>query len=98
LAADHPGTSTVGIAWLALTVATMLTLAAAKRATGHRLNNAVLATEARVTLVDEALAGAVLLGVTLNATAGWWWADPLAALVILAYSIREARHAWHEAP
>ena len=72
----------------------MLTLAAAKRATGERLGNPVLATEARVTLVDGALAAAVLLGVALNAAAGWWWADPLAALVILAYSVREARHAW----
>ena len=72
----------------------MLTLAAAKRATGERLGNPVLATEARVTLVDGALAAAVLLGVALNAAAGWWWADPLAALVVLAYSVREARHAW----
>jgi divalent metal cation (Fe/Co/Zn/Cd) transporter len=97
VAADHPGTSTVGIAWLALTVATMLTLAAAKRATGDRLSNPVLATEACVTLLDAALASAVLFGVALNATAGWW-ADPLAALIILAYSIREAHHAWHQAP
>ena len=81
---------------VALTVVAMLTLAAAKRATGERLGNPVLATEARVTLVDGALAAAVLLGVALNAAAGWW-ADPCAALVILAYSVREARHAWREA-
>jgi divalent metal cation (Fe/Co/Zn/Cd) transporter len=97
LVADHPGTSAVGIAWLSLTVAAMLCLAAVKRDTGQRLDNAVLATEARVTLVDGALAAAVLLGVALNAAAGWWWADPLAALVVLAYSVREARHAWGEA-
>ena len=97
LVADHPGTSAVAIAWLALTVVAMLTLAAAKRATGDRLGNAVLATEARVTLVDGALAAAVLLGVALNAAAGWWWADPLAAVVVLGYSVREARHAWGEA-
>jgi divalent metal cation (Fe/Co/Zn/Cd) transporter len=97
LVADHPGTSTVAIAWLALTVAAMLALAAAKRATGERLGNPVLVTEARVTLVDGALAAAVLLGVALNAAAGWWWADPLAALVIVGYSVREARHAWREA-
>jgi divalent metal cation (Fe/Co/Zn/Cd) transporter len=96
-AAERPGTSAVGIAWLALTVAAMLALAGAKRSTGHRLGNPVLVTEARVTLIDGALAGAVLLGVALNAAAGWWWADPVAALVILGYSIREARHAWHEA-
>jgi divalent metal cation (Fe/Co/Zn/Cd) transporter len=75
----------------------MLALAAAKRATGDRLGNAVLVTEARVTLVDGALAAAVLVGVALNAALGWWWADPVAAVVILAYSVREARHAWGEA-
>jgi hypothetical protein len=40
---------------------------------------------------------AVLCGVVLNAAVGWWWADPLSALVILAYGVREARHAWARA-
>jgi divalent metal cation (Fe/Co/Zn/Cd) transporter len=65
--------------------------------TGRRLGNPVLLTEARVTVIDGALAAAVLLGVALNAAAGWWWADPLSALVILVYGLREARHAWLEA-
>ena len=39
-------------------------------------------------------ATAVLAGLVLNATAGWWWADPLAGLVIVHYGLREARHAW----
>jgi divalent metal cation (Fe/Co/Zn/Cd) transporter len=91
---EHPGTSALGIAWLAVTVIVMLALAAGKRATGHRLHNAVLSTEARVTLLDAALAATVLLGICLDAAVGWWWADPLAALVILVYGAREARHAW----
>lgn len=90
----HPGHSILGITWLTLTVLVMFALAAGKRSTGERLGNPVLRTEARVTLVDGALAAAVLAGVVLNATAGWWWADPLAALVILVYALREARHAW----
>lgn len=93
---SHPGHSTVGIVWLALTVITMLGLAAGKRARGRRLENVVLLTEARVTVIDGALAAAVLLGVALNAAAGWWWADPLSALVILIYAVREARHVWGE--
>jgi divalent metal cation (Fe/Co/Zn/Cd) transporter len=93
----HPGHSVLGIAWLAFTVVVMLALAAGKRDTGQRLENAVLRTEARVTVIDAALAAAVLLGVVLNATAGWWWADPLSALVIVVYGLREARHAWAEA-
>ncbi len=93
----HPGHSALGIVWLALTVAAMLALAAGKRDTGRRLGNPVLQTESRVTLIDGALAAAVLAGVVLNAAAGWWWADPLSALIILVYGLREARHAWSEA-
>lgn len=45
-----------------------------------------------MTLVDAALAGAVLAGLVLNAAAGWWWADPVAGLVVAAYAVREAVH------
>ena len=94
---SHPGHSTLGIVWLAATVLAMFAFAAGKRNTGERLGNAVLQTESRVTLIDGALAAAVLAGVVLNAAAGWWWADPLSALVILIYGLREAHHAWVEA-
>jgi divalent metal cation (Fe/Co/Zn/Cd) transporter len=94
---SHPGQSLLGIVWLAMTVLLMLALAAGKRSTGRQLANPVLQTEARVTLIDGALAAAVLLGVVLNAVAGWWWADPVSALVILIYGLREAHHAWGEA-
>ncbi len=94
---SHPGHSTLGIVWLAVTVLAMFALAAGKRDTGDRLGNPVLRAEARVTLIDGALAAAVLAGVVLNAALGWWWADPLSALVILFYGLREARHAWAQA-
>jgi divalent metal cation (Fe/Co/Zn/Cd) transporter len=87
----------VGAAWLTLTAAVMVALAYGKADTGRRLGNPVLETEARITLVDGALALAVLVGVVLNAAVGWWWADPLSALVLVAYGVREARHAWQEA-
>jgi divalent metal cation (Fe/Co/Zn/Cd) transporter len=93
----HPGHSILGIVWLALTVVAMFALAAGKRSTGKRLGNRVLRTEAHVTLIDGALASAVLAGVVLNAAVGWWWADPLSALVILVYGLHEAHHAWAEA-
>lgn len=94
---SHPDHSTLGIVWLAATVLAMFGLAAGKRDTGKRLGNPVLQTESRVTVIDGALAAAVLAGVVLNAALGWWWADPLSALVILIYGLREARHAWTEA-
>ncbi len=90
----RPARSSAGIAWLALTVVVMVALAAGKRNTGVRLGSVVLRTEARVTMIDGALAGAVLVGVALNAAVGWWWADPVSGLVILVYGVREARHAW----
>ncbi len=95
--ASHPGHSTAGILWLALTVLAMLALAAGKRSTGARLGNPVLMTESRVTVIDGLLAAAVLAGLALNAAAGWWWADPISAFVIMFYAIRESRHAWLEA-
>jgi divalent metal cation (Fe/Co/Zn/Cd) transporter len=73
----------------------MLLLAWGKHRTGSKLGNPVLLTEGRVTLVDADLAAAVLVGLVLNARLGWWWADPLAGLVIVYYGIREGWAAWH---
>ena len=87
----RPGHSVLGISWTAVTAAAMFALAAGKARTGRALGNPVLITEGRVTLVDGILAVAVLAGLVLNAVAGWWWADPLAALVIVFYALREAR-------
>jgi divalent metal cation (Fe/Co/Zn/Cd) transporter len=92
----HPATSPLGMVWLAATVAAMLLLAWGKHRTGKQLDNPVLLTESRVTLVDAYLAASVLIGVALNALLGWWWADPLAGLVIVYYGIREGLHAYRE--
>jgi divalent metal cation (Fe/Co/Zn/Cd) transporter len=92
-ASVRPRPSAVGIAWLAATALAMLLLAAGKDRTGRLLGNPVLTTEARVTLIDAALAAAVLAGLILNAALGWWWADPLAGLVIVYYGVREGRAA-----
>lgn len=93
LTRTHPEPSISGIVWTALTLLSMLGLAYGKLVTGQQLRNAVLQSEARVTLIDAYLAGAVLLGLGLNALRGWWWADPLASLVIVYYGLREARNA-----
>ena len=92
LAASYrPGHSPSGIAWTAITAAVMFSLAAGKHGTGRALNNPVLLIEGRVTAIDGLLAVAVLLGLLLNAGFGWWWADPVAGLVIVYYALREAR-------
>ncbi len=91
IAAQHPHHSLLGIAWTATTCLTMLALAAGKTHTGNALENPVLLTEGRVTLIDAYLAAAILAGLALNATLSWWWADPLAGFVIVFYGLREGR-------
>jgi divalent metal cation (Fe/Co/Zn/Cd) transporter len=90
-AAYHPRHSALGIVWTAATAAAMFTLAAGKARTGRALENPVLSTEGRVTLIDGILASAVLLGLALNAALGWWWADPAAGYVLVFYATREVR-------
>jgi divalent metal cation (Fe/Co/Zn/Cd) transporter len=96
LTGTRPAPSPGGLFWIAATFVVMLLLASGKRRTGQQLKNDVLLIEGRVTLVDAYLAGAVLVGLLLNAVFGWWWADPLASLVIVYYGVREALHALHE--
>ena len=87
----HPRHSLLGIAWTAVTAVAMFALAAGKGRTGRELGNPVLRTEGRVTTIDGILATAVLLGLVLNAAAGWWWADPAAGYVLVYYAAREVR-------
>jgi divalent metal cation (Fe/Co/Zn/Cd) transporter len=83
--------SPVGIIWTAVTAAVMFTLAWGKARVGQALGNQVLQKEGRVTLIDGVLATAVLAGLALNASLGWWWADPLAGYVLVYYAGREVR-------
>lgn len=93
LALGHRATgSPMGIGWTAVTAVVMFSLAAGKARTGRALENPVLVAEGRVTFVDGLLASSVLCGVLLDDLAGWWWADPMAGLVIVYYAVREA---WH---
>jgi divalent metal cation (Fe/Co/Zn/Cd) transporter len=85
----RPDPSPAGMAWLTATSAVMFALAWGKARTGSELDHQVLMAEARVTVVDGALASAILVGLVLNAVAGWWWADVAAGAVLVAYGLRE---------
>ena len=87
----HPHHSPLGIVWTGVTAAVMFALAFGKGRTGAALDNPVLRAEGRITMIDGILATVVLVGLMLNAVAGWWWADPLAGYVLLFYAVREAR-------
>lgn len=90
VAGHHATPSQGGIVWTAITAVVMFSLASGKARTGRALRNPVLITEGKVTFVDGLLAVAVLLGLALDLTLGWWWADPVAGYVIVYYAIREA--------
>jgi divalent metal cation (Fe/Co/Zn/Cd) transporter len=92
VAGVHPYSSPLGIGWLAASAVVMFGLAYGKAVTGRALEHRVLQAEAKVTVVDGALATATLLGLTLNAALGWWWADVAAGAVIVVYGVREGLH------
>jgi divalent metal cation (Fe/Co/Zn/Cd) transporter len=91
---DHPDASWVGIGLAAFTAPTMPLLAYAKRRLGNQLHSAATVKEAAQTQLCAYLSIALLVGLAANALAGWWWADPLTALVIAAVALKEGRESW----
>jgi divalent metal cation (Fe/Co/Zn/Cd) transporter len=91
---DHPQVSWVGIGLAAFTALTMPLLARAKRRVGRQLGSAATVGEGSQSMVCAYLSVALLVGLLANALAGWWWADPAAALVIAAVALREGRESW----
>lgn len=87
----HAGESDLGIAWTGITAVVMWLLARAKGRAGRALNNAVLTSEAHVTMVDSILAASIFIGVGAHALLGWWWADPLGGFVLAVYAVKECR-------
>lgn len=90
----HPGVSWVGIGLALVTAPTMPLLARAKRNVGHKLNSSATVSEASQNMLCAYLSIALLVGLGANALAGWWWADPVAALVIAAVAVREGGESW----
>lgn len=68
-------------------------LARAKRVTGERLGNAALVADSAGMRLWAYISASVLAGFALHAILGWWWADPIAALVIAVLAIREGPEA-----
>jgi divalent metal cation (Fe/Co/Zn/Cd) transporter len=93
-AGDKPAASWVGVGLAAVTAPTMPLLARAKRKVGHALNSPATVSEAGQNQICAYLSIALLVGLLLNALAGWWWADPAAALVIAGFALREGRESW----
>ncbi|WP_432044039.1 cation transporter [Streptomyces cadmiisoli] len=83
-----------GIVIAALSLAVMPFLSAAQRRAGRELGSASAVADSKQTLLCTYLSAVLLAGLVLNATLGWSWADPAAALVIAAIAVKEGRDAW----
>ena len=93
-AAARPDESTIGIGLAAVSLVVMPVLARAKRAAARELDSRSLEGDSAQTMLCTYMSGALLLGLATNAAWGWWWADPVAALVIAVLAAREARELW----
>jgi cation diffusion facilitator family transporter len=87
---EAPDASPVGIVLTAVSIAVMLWLAGEKRRTGEALGSRALVADSKQTYACWYLSLTTLAGLALNALLGWWWADPVAGLVIVAFLVREA--------
>ena len=90
----HAEVSWIGIGLAGVTLATMPPLARAKARVAEQLHSAATRAEGRQNMLCAYLSAALLVGLGMNALLGWWWADPITALVIAAAAVREGRASW----
>jgi len=88
---EHSG---AGIILAAVSLAVMPALSWFERRTGTELGSASAVADSKQTLICSYLSAAVLLGLLLNSTLGWSWADAVAGLVIAGFAVREGLEAW----
>lgn len=89
-----PDASVAGVALAAISLAVMPVIARAKRRVAPVLGSRAAAAEATQTDLCTALSGALLAGLGLNLLFGWWWADPVAGLLIAAIAGYAAVATW----
>lgn len=87
----EPDHSPVGIGLAGVSLLVMPILSYAQRRAGRELGSASAVADSKQTLLCTYLSAVLLVGLLANATLGWWWADPLAALVIAAVAVKEGR-------
>lgn len=90
----EPESSPVGIGLAVASLIVMPFLSWAQRRTGRLLGSSAVVADSTQTLLCTYLSAVLLVGLVLNATLGWSWADPLVGLVIAAVAIKEGREAW----
>lgn len=91
-----PEESTIGIVLAAVSLTVMPLVSWGKLKAARELGSAALRAEAKETLACSYLSFALLLGLVANAAAGWWWADPIAALLMVPWLVKEGREGLSE--
>ncbi|WP_319437436.1 cation transporter [Mycobacterium sp. RTGN5] len=91
---QEPGHSPIGIGLAAISLVIMPVLSLAQRRAGRELGSLSAVADSKQTLLCTYLSAVLLAGLLLNAYAGWWWADPIAAMVIAGVAAREGLEAW----
>lgn len=94
LGASEPDSSPLGVGIAAASLLVMPLLSWAQRRTGRELGSGSVVADSKQTLLCTYLSAVLLVGLVLNATLGWGWADPVAGLVIAAVAVREGLEAW----
>ncbi|MGW6929117.1 cation transporter [Lentzea sp. NPDC054927] len=94
LQGERASHSTVGIVLAAVSLLVMPGLSYAQRKAGRELGSASAVADSKQTLLCTYLSAVLLVGLVVNSLFGWWWADPLAALVIAVVAVKEGREAW----
>ena len=90
----EPDASPVGIGLATASLIIMPFLSWAQRRTSRALGSGAVVADSTQTLLCTYLSAVLLVGLVLNATLGWGWADPIAGLVIAAVAVREGIEAW----
>ena len=90
----HPDVSWLGIGLSIGSLIAMPALGIAKKRIARQIGSPALHAEGAQNLICSYLAATLLIGLLANAVAGWWWADPVAALAIAALALREGIESW----
>ena len=94
LNAERPETSWVGIGITFLSIVVMPMLATRKQLVGKAMDSRAVLADATETWACVYLSAVVLAGLALNALFGWWWADPVAALGVVVFLVKEGWEAF----
>lgn len=93
IAGEQPDVSWAGIVLTIVSLIVMPVLAREKRRVGRQLGSRSVEADSQQTQACVYLSAVVLAGLAANAAFGWWWADPVAALGVVVFLVREGREA-----